>query len=247
MTDTTAAAGTEIAQVAPGALARVKGMDPWDVTDLAEMVAGPVPAVPKDQAFPPAAPAVKFTDPLRAALKALPLVFGKVVPTEPRKLEQAELAALTEEAVTIDRLTTELGKRRNAISEAIRAHQDHQAREAGLVTDETLRVADGVAKGHYLVATPGSPFSTEVPGFADSWQQRYVKGGTDIKGTAIEDLFHSGTIDRKTYLSCTATVRVYSPMKMAEYIRKNPIDGLKLLARITVRKAPSASLYPPKQ
>jgi hypothetical protein len=247
MTQQTGTAGTDLVQVAPGALALVKGQQPWTVIDLAEMVAPAAPSVPKDREFPEPAPAVKFTDTLRSALKALPGAFGKIMPTERRKLEQSELAAVTEEAVVIDRLAAELGKRRTAISEYVRTHQDHQARELGLVTDETIRVADGVAKGHYLIAAPGTPFNTEVPGFEDSWQQRYVGGKPEVHGSKILDLYEAGEIDRKTYLACTSTVRVFDQMKLTEYIRKNPAEGLALLRRITTRKPPSASLYPPKK
>jgi hypothetical protein len=246
MTDTTTAEGTELAQVAPGALARVKGLEPWTVTDLAGIIAGPAPTVPKDQKFPDPAPAVRFTDALRSALKALPAVFGKVTPTECRSLEQSELTALTAEVVTIDQLTTELGERRNAIAEYIRTHQDRAAVEQGIATKETERVVSGVAAGHYLLAQPGSPFNTPVEGFQGAWQQRYVKGEITVNGKDVQKMFEAGEIDRRTYLAVTSTVRVYDPMRMAEYIRKHPIEGLKLLARITVRKAPSASLYAPK-
>jgi hypothetical protein len=245
MTEKTAA-GTDVVQVAPGALALVKGREPWTVIDLAALVADQSQAALKKPAKPVPAAAVKFTDPLRAALKALPAVFGKITPTETRKLEAAELTKLTEEALTIDALLTELGERRKAISEIVRTHQDEDARDRGLVTDATEQIASGVAKGHYLLADPGSPFETPVEGYKGSWQQRYVKGGVEINGGTLDKLLEAGEIDRQAYLACTSAVRVYDPMRTAEYIRKNPVKGLGLLRRITTTKPPSASLYAPK-
>jgi hypothetical protein len=241
------AAGTDVVQVAPGALTLVRGRDPWTVIDLADMIGPPAPTVPADAPMPAVAPAVKFTDTLRNALKALPAAFGKIAPTERRKLEAAELAAITDEANVIDALIKELGERRKAISEFVRAHQDFDAQDRGLVTEDTIRIADGVAKGHFLVAQPGSPFTTEVPGYSKGWQQRYVKGSTEVRGADIEKLFNEGEIDRAAYLACTVQVRVFDSMKLAEYIRKNPVKGLRLLARITHRKPPSASLYAPEK
>lgn len=245
MTETTQApAGTALAQVAEGVLARVQDGKPFTVAELAELMARPAQKLPKDAEFPAPPAPVRFTDALRRALRALPEVFGKVSPTERRKLEAAEVKALTDEIAAIDGAFSELESRREAIKELIRTHQDYQASEMGVAGE---RIASGTAKGHYLSAKPGEPFTTPVEGYGDCWQQRYVKGKSSQRMTTLEALLADGKITRAEYLGFTSARRDLDEMKIAEYVRRHPARGLEILAAITVQGAPSASLYPPKK
>lgn len=245
MTDTTQVTeGTALAQVAEGVLARVQDGKPFTVAELAALMNRPAPVLPQDAEFPAPPAPVKFTEVLRRALKALPEVFGKVTPSERRRLEAAEVRALTDEINAIDATFAELEARREAIKEFMRTHQDYQAEAEGIAGE---RVAGGVAKGHYLTAAPGKPFKTAVEGYSDSWQQRYVKGKSGQKMTALEALLAAGTVTRAEYLGFTSTKRDLDEMKIADYIRRHPQRGLQILAAITEQGAPGASLYAPKK
>ena len=248
MTETTEnTAGTEVVQVAPGALALVAGAKPWSITDLAEKIAPPEPVLPKDAEAPKPAKVVNLTPVLKKALGAIPNVFAKVQPTESRRLEAAELKKLTDEAIAISQAAKPLGDRAKAISEIIRHHMDHAGESDGLVNEDTLRIADGVAKGHFLFGRPEAPFEVGVEGYEDAWQQRYVKGSVSVNGGELLGLYEDGAITREEYLACTREVRSYDEAKISAFIRKNPQRGLEILTAITHRSAPGASVYPPKK
>lgn len=247
MTVTTEAAGTELdVQVAPGALARVQGTEQFSVADLANLLSTPDRVFPEDGELPKAAGKITVTPKLRNALKLLPAVFGKVQPAEARELSPDELVAVTDEATTIQSMAKDLGARLKAIQATIRNHQDAQAEKDGTAEGKT-RVADGVAAGHYLLGTPGQPYVTEVEGYETGWQQRYVKGESAPDFDLLLGLYESGKITRPEFLSFTREVRVLDENKMATAIRKNPGRGLQILALITRKGAPSASLYAPKK
>jgi hypothetical protein len=232
--------------VAPGVLARVKGDKPWTMLDLADMLAGPAREFSKADSLPKPAPKVKFTDVLRKALKTLPDVFGVVMPDEARALDRHEVRALTDEVIAIDTIMKELEGRKEAIKESIRNHQDAQAEAEG-IPEGIARVADGAAKGHWLMAKKGEPFETPVDGYTDTWQQRYVSGKVAVNGNLIFDLETDGTVTREEYLACTSSKRHFDADKLEAFIRKNPARGLAILARLTSRSAPSASVYAPKK
>jgi hypothetical protein len=238
-------AGTALAQqVAPGALARLQDAKPWTVADLADIIAAPARQVSEDEALPQPAAPVNFTDKLRAALRKLPQVFGSVQPTERRRLEEAEIVRMTDEYNAIETVKAQMAKRQEAIKEAMRIHQDFLAADAGRTS---IRIADGVARGHYLAATPGEPFEVAVAGYEDSWSQRYVKGGTSQSLTLLTELLDTEEISREEFNAFTHAVRELDEAKIAAYIRKNPKRGLQILTAITRRSAPGASLYAPKK
>lgn len=239
-----APAGTALAQVAPGALARVASGKPFTVADLADLIAGPAEKPKEETSFPAVPAQVKITDAVRKALAALPKVFGQVAPTERRKLEKDELSRLTVEAGTLAAIAKQLGERAKNIQEYVRTHQDFVAEELG-IADE--RIAEGVAAGHFLIATPGDPFVTPVEGFEDGWQQRYVKGRAVQELDLLEELLMAEKITREEYLGFTRTVRTLDDDKIKSFIKKSPKRGLEILAAITRRSAPTASLYAPKK
>ncbi len=153
---------------------------------------------------------------------------------------------LTEEIIAIDELSKQLGSRKKAIQEYVRTHMDFAAEEQGLAP-LCDRVADGVAKGHYLVASPGTPFEVPVEGYADAWQQRYVKGEVTQDLATLTELRDAGKITQAEFNACTREVRVLDEDKIKGLIKKNPRRGLAILAAITRRSAPGASLYAPKK
>lgn len=247
MTATDETTGTaELAQVAPGLLARVKDSKPWTVAEMADLLAAPAAELPEAEPFPAQAEPVKFTEKLRRALRSLPSVFGQVAPTERRKLEAAELVQLTDEIIAIDELSKQLGDRKVAIQKYVRTHMDHMAEDKGLAP-LCDRVASGVARGHYLIATPGDPFEVPVNGYEDAWQQRYVKGGTAQDLALLNELVESGAVTRAEYLACTVEIRKLDEDRIKAFIKKNPRRGLAILAAITRRSAPGASLNHPKK
>jgi hypothetical protein len=242
MTDETT--GTAVEQVAPGALALVQGSKQLNITELADRLLAPLAPEPLDGPFPDPPKASAVSDKLRAALRAVPAVFGGVQPTERRKLEAAEVKSLTDEAAVITAIAGPLGARLKDIQALMRMHGDFVAEEQGMANE---RIAGGVGKGHWLAATPGSPFEIPVEGYEDPWQQRYVKGGTETSLAALEALEADGTVTRQEFLAMTATVRQLDETKMASFIHKNPLRGLEILRKITKRSAPGASLYAPKK
>jgi hypothetical protein len=236
--------GTAVEQVAPGALALAQSGQQINIAELADKLLAPAPLAPLDSPFPNPPKPRAVSDKLRTALRSVAAVFGGVQPTERRKLEAAEVKSLTDEATVITAITKPLGERLKDIQAVMRMQVDFLAEEQGLGNE---RIAGGVSEGHWLAATPGSPFEVRVEGYEDAWQQRYVKGGTDTSLKALEGLQESGEVTRKEYLAMTAEVRVLDETKMAAFIHKNPQRGLEILKKISTRGTPSASLYAPKK
>lgn len=240
-------AGTELAAVAPGAIARVKSGRPFTVFDLADLLAGPARRFQKEDALPGPAPRVEFTAVLRNALKALPDLFGQVMPDKARLLDRHEVKALTDEMNAITVIEEQLKQRKEAIKATMRNHQDFQGQEDGTASG-SVRIAEGVAKGHLLLGRAGQPYETPVDGYADCWQQKMVRGKVEVDGSGIFDLFKAGLVEHEEMLAFTRVAgRVYDEDKAQAFIRKNPERGLKILAALTVRLAPSASLVSPKK
>lgn len=245
MTATTErAAGTarELEQVAPGSLAYVTATSgtKWDLAKLAGMLREEPPAPVEPPKIEATAP-VKITPELRAALRKLSEVFGSVVPTEPRKLEQAEVDRLTEERDVIAQVVTALGKRDKDIDEAMRHHMDHLAPEDAPV------IQTGVARGHRLLATEGHPFEVPVTGMADAWQQRRVASKAELSVGLLADLLADGTITSAEFNALTIPVRELDEAKIRVATRRSPARYLSILRAITTRKGDTAQLVPPKK
>jgi hypothetical protein len=258
MTATTeSGAGTALAHVPSGVLASVEPGKQWTVTDLVEALAAPAPVLPPAQAFPRPAKPVTMNPVVETALKGLPDVYGTVNVSDRRELDTDELKTVTVEYQAIQAVLNPLGERKKTISEMIRAHQDVQAEKAGLaipaavtrggklVTPASQRVAEGVAKGHYLLADQKKPFETPVEGWDMAWQQRLVAGKAFSSLSRLEDLADDGEITRREYLAFTRAERVLDQERIADQIRKNPARALQILAAITERAQVTASLYAP--
>jgi hypothetical protein len=245
--ETAEGTSAELAPVAPGAIDRVKGDKPWSMLDLAEILARPAAQFGGEaDKLPVPAPKVKFTDKLRQALKSLPDLFGQVMPDEVRVLDRHELKAITEEAVALALIEKEAKARLDNIRKVIRNHQDKAAEAAGL-PEGTQRVSEGVAKGHWLLAAEGEPHKTPVDGYADPWQQQKVSGKVTVDYSVLGDLARDGEVTRAEFLALTREVRAFDEAKAQDFIRKNPGRGLAILARMTRRSAPSATLVSPKK
>lgn len=246
MTATTErAAGTakELEQVAPGSLAYVTATTPgakWDLAKLAGMLRDEAPAPVEPPRIEATAP-VRITAELRAALRKLPEVFGSVVPTEPRRLEQAEVDRLTEERDVIAQVITALGKRDKDIDEAVRHHMD------ALAPADAPVIQTGVARGHRLLAGEGQPFEVPVTGMSDAWQQRRVAGKAELSIGLLADLLADGSITREEFNALTVPVRELDESKIRAATRKSPARFLSILRAVTTRKGDTAQLVPPKK
>jgi hypothetical protein len=244
MTETDArTADTALEQVVPGSLAYVTATDPsrkWDLAKLAGMLGGdavPPQVTPQPKVTEP----VKITPELKAALKRLPEVFGSVAPTEARKLEAAEVRRLTDERTVLNQVITALGSRDKDIDEAIRSHMD------ALAAEDAPVIAEGVAKGHRLLASEGDPFEVPVEGYEDAWQQRKVRGKAEMSLGLLTDLLVAEKITREEFMSLTAQVRVLDEDRIKKAVRRNPARILSVLKAITLRKGDTAQLVPPKK
>lgn len=253
-----ATTGTELAQVAPGALALAIGKAPWTIGDLLDRLVPQIEELPTEGEFPELPKPASVTPALKKALRELPAVFGEVKPTARRTLEKDELKKITDEALAISKVTKPLGTRLKAISEIVRTHMDVQAEKDALAIPEpvirggrtlepTPRVAAGVAKDHYLLAQPEKPYEISVEGYDDTWQARHTKGDASQSHDELLRLYDEEKITREEYLGFTETRRTLSGDKIAAAIKKNPERSLQILAAITTREAPSYSLYAPKK
>jgi hypothetical protein len=247
MTETTEqVAGTAVEQVAPGSAAYALVSDPskkWALTALLEALDG-APEKTKEIKAPAAPEVIEVKDELRTALRVLAQAFGSVQPTEPRKLEQAEVVKITTEMDAINTALGLIGKRAKAIDEAMRNHMDAIAREQGITGPV---VTTGVSAGHILAAKAGEPFEVPVEGFADPWQQRLVKGKSELSEALVADMLASGTITKAEFNSLTIPVRVLDESAIKTAIRRSPARVLGILKAATVRKPDTASLYSPKK
>jgi hypothetical protein len=236
-------AGTALAQVATDSTAYLMatGNQTWTLDALIKTLAQEAP----QPEVAPAKPAerVAVTPELLAALRKVAEVFGGVQPTEPRKLEEAEVTRITAEYQALATVTGLLFKRAEAIDEAMRHHMDAVARGLGITGP---LVADGKAKGHILAAKPGEPFEVTVEGLKDPWQQRRATGKAELSMTDLWQLLDEGLITRDDFSMLTSAVRELDESKIRRAVKRDPKKFLAILESITRRKPDGASLYPPK-
>lgn len=242
-TDERTAGTAELAQVAPGSLAYVTATaatGKWDLAKVAGLLVTEAPAQAEAPVPDPLQP-TEITPELRAALDKLATVFGSVVPTEARRLEAAELKRITEESRVIAEVVAALGTRAKAIDNAVRSHMDAFAPEG------TPVIADGVARGHRLLATEGEAFRVAVDGYAESWEQRLVRGKAEVSIALLADLLAARTITQAEFNALTVPVREIDPAKVRAAIRRKPARFLAILRAATTRKPNGAQLVSPKK
>lgn len=227
----------------------------FDLAKLQDLIAAP--PVERPVAFPELPKPPDLTDSAREALDAVPRQFGSFHLTERRALTTAELAKLTAEAQTLSQVVKPLADRLEAIKETVRTHMDVAAETAGLaipagqsrggvlLREATPRIQGGKAAGHYLLAGPATPHKVPVAGFEQEWEQRYTKGKAAPSRAALAALLDEGEITRQEFLAFTRESRQLDTDRIAAFIRKNPARGTAILAAITTRDAPGASLITP--
>jgi hypothetical protein len=247
MTETTAqVAGTAVEQVAPGSAAYALATDPskkWALAALLEALDG-TPEKTEEIKAPAAPDVIEVKDELRTALRVLAQSFGRVQPSEARKLEKTETVALTTEMADINAVLGLLGKRAKAIDEAMRNHMDAIARDQGITGPV---IATGIAEGHILAAKAKEPFEVRVEGFADAWQQRLVKGKSELSLAVLSDMKADGRITQAEFNALTVPVRELDEGKIKTAVKRSPARVLGILKAATVRKPDTASLYSPKK
>lgn len=202
---------------------------------------------PAEQSLPvPAKPALptKITDGQQEAIDKLDEVYGKVVPTEVRKLEVEEVGKLLDERSVLAQIAAMAKTRLDGIRITVLNHSDETLRE--LLTDEQLAELLTEKEGHFIPKE-----TTSVPGPAGSETEFTVvpvKGSSNFNTAEFEARAKGEEDDRvdwKEYLSCTTQVRVFDGSKAIIAARKNP-ELLKVFADCTTTSTGSVQVRQPK-
>lgn len=172
---------------------------------------------PAEVVAPAEAPVpVAITDEQRKAIDKVAEVFGKVVPTERRTLQPAEVTSLVEEKETLDALKKMAEARQESLRTTIFNHLDIEVEEAGGAED-----ADRDSRGHYAVkgevqGTPGTAkkFTREVR------QNAPTLDAEALKALAEDPEFEGFT--HEDYLAMTTQTRVVDENKVMLALKKNP-------------------------
>lgn len=187
-----------------------------------------------DERQAPAAPTL--TDQHLEAMIALPAIFGKVTPSQPRLLTEEEQVEVIKEREIIDTLLSVLKERKdNSLRETLANHLDLLAEEEGLVDEDTPKDK----KGHYYI-----PMEAPVPGTGKKIQKIVSGPAPKVDSAKLLDLYEAGEITREEYLSLTKVpevARVFDPVKARKAIRKNPAL-LGVLAQATTRPNPTITI-----
>lgn len=189
------------------------------------------------QAAPP--PVKPLTEAQRAALAALPAVYGIVSPTTSRALNDDEVAKLVTERQVIDVVAALVKERKDVgVREIVAHHLDHVAVRDGLVTPEAVyedrdgervlvKEATGHDKrGHYL-----HPTEYVDPASGKRWARTVSSGKLGVDSAALLAAHEAGHFDRAEYLALTSVppvTRVFDEAKASAAVVKDP----SLLARI---------------
>lgn len=186
---------------------------------LDELLTAITPADSKPVPAPSRPPLpLKLTDEQQAALKKVTEVYCKVVPTERRELEPAEVAALVEEKSVLDQIKKMAEARHKDIRAIIFNHMDVEAERTGLADESTPREEK---TGHYILegevyGTPDAPggFKRTISNYAPSVSEAALKALAD--DPTVEDFTHDD------YLAMTEQTRVLNENKMMLHLKKRP-------------------------
>ena len=180
--------------------------------------------------------AVEISASQREAIDNLPSVYGKVVPTEKRMLQPAEVTALAAERVALDELEKMVKSRREAIRTTVVNHMD-EALFANLNADEREALEiDG--EGHVLQAQ-----RLNVPGESKDFSWEIRETAASLDADALKALDTDGEIDHDLYLSMTTQVRVIDEMKVMAAIQTNPTEAIAAIAKATKSGKKVGALY----
>lgn len=172
--------------------------------DLAEALTEltTIPSAPAD-ARKSAMPEKTLLQPaVQQAMTELPSLFGKVQPASRRLVNGKEQGRLGAERRAIDAILKALKGRKDEIAEIMGTHFDVLAENKGKATDTSPRDT----KGHYLLATPGTPEIQEVPDSDECWVRQRQSDKTVPSLSKLEQALADGTITREEYLKVTKPV-----------------------------------------
>lgn len=204
------------------------------MADLLKAVA-PSPTKVKTPEHMPVSAVIPDED--RKAIERVLEVYGKVVPTERRELQPAEIDALIEEKQVLDRLK-KMSERRltEGVRPAIFNHLDVEAEKADGFDPDSERDKDG----HYLLGgeapgtgSTGSKYTREVRTASPSLDAEALKALSEDPD--YPDFTHAD------YLAMTEQVRVIEESKVLLALKKNP-NLIHAIAKATRPGSKSASL-----
>lgn len=210
------------------------------------------PLLPERIPFPKLPNKIELTPEAKAAMRDLAAYFSSVDLDQRRTLSVEELSLLGKEEAMILAIVTPLAKRAKAIREIVHVHMDVDAEEQGVAVPKAVLGPNGETivpatprdqHGHYLLAKPQDAHVVGVPNSNQEWQQQFGQGAPVVNYSELEAMVDSGEIDNADYLAMTRQVRVIDESKVWEFIRKNKVRGLKILAKLVTKPAPSASMY----
>lgn len=179
---------------------------------------------PVEEAAPATLPVPReITQEEEQALVKVSEVFGKVTPTERRKLTPEEISKLIEEKETLDTLKKMADSRLDeGVKVAIHNHLDVEAEEQGLTKDARRN-----ANGHYIIGG-------EARGTANAPKRftREVRNPKpSINAARLQEL-----VDHDTWLAITRPERVLDENKLMLALRKNPELILKMAEATEIGK-----------
>lgn len=206
---------------------------------------------PAEAAPPPVKP---LTDAQRAALVALPTVYGCVAPTTSRELSEVDVSKLVEERQVLDVVLGLVKERKDTgIREVVAHHLDHLAERTGLVTPEDVyqdvdgeRVLAAKAtgrdkRGHYLHKTEHVD-----PETGKRWARTISSGAPEVDSALLLAAHEEGVFDRAEYLALTSlpvVARTFDKTKASEAVRKDPSLLARLQEHAVVTPMTTTSIY----
>lgn len=188
----------------------------------------PTPVVPAHAPVP-----AHITDEQRLAINKLDTVFGKVVPTDRRKLQPVEVTALVEEKRTLDQLKKLAEDRHEGMRTTIFNHLDIEAEEAGVASDTTPRDK----RGHYVL--PGEALG--APGTGKRFTREVREGSPSLDAEALKKLVGSLDFTNDDYLEMTTQTRLVDEHKVMLALKKKP-SLIQVIKAATRRSEPTAAI-----
>jgi hypothetical protein len=173
---------------------------------------------PAEVAPPAQAPMpVAITDEQRRAVERVGEVFGRVVPTERRALQPAEVTALVEEKETLDALKKMAESRQESLRTTIFNHLDVEAEGSEDFDADDL---GRDARGHYTAK--GEVRGT--PGTAKKFTREVREGAPTLDSEALKALVEDPEVafTHEDYLAMTTQIRVVDENKVMLALKKNP-------------------------
>lgn len=174
----------------------------------------------------------------RAALARLPEVFGRIVPTERRKLDPVEITALCEERETLDTVERLAKNRKEDLRTTVLNHFDVLAEEGGRVDDTTPRDKDG----HYIL---GHDQSVDGMDFRFTFEVKEGSAGIvtdEMKWRMLAEDPDVPEFTHQDYLDVTDQVRVVNEHKVMLKLQKRP-ELVRLLPRVANRTSKTAAFW----